>query len=378
MAQLVGPHPYQVALDKLFSKLDCSGDDTTHELVYRNDVEGLRKWISPDPKKLKTGQSVEDVVRSRINKFITEKHLHPLHICAMLDRTKMAKMLVDTDVCELDPEDWCKYTPLHHAAVGGFQGMLRYLIGEGADLLRLNDRGGNYWKILHIIHSKIDPSSQVCHYKNSKGEIVQGNGHDFARLTGGAVFLDSESTMSVEEAVSQWNFSLTTNSILSPQVLGMLRKVYDVYLTKPPMLYLEKREGIGLNVCAGEDIEAGAMITEYLGEDESSSLFEMGTPLTKTYSFTPFDAEKKRGMAALMRDSFPNCKSFNVPKLHGLVKRVVFLATTRILKGSTVSYNCSILDPVKFEPHQELCEKEMITFFQPFTLQAPEIGRAHV
>ncbi len=146
----------------------------THYFVYLNQEAALDQWLKPDPTKLKKDETVESKINQRINALVTEKKLHPLHLCAMLNRENMAKKLLDTKVCQLDPQDACGFTPLHHAAVNNFQNMIALFLKYGANPKQTNSRDGTYLQVLNLVHPSIDPTAQKFYYKHPQsGAIAQ-------------------------------------------------------------------------------------------------------------------------------------------------------------------------------------------------------------
>src|SRR6267154_3851698 len=211
----------------------------THYLICLNQERPLNQWLNPDPKKLKAGENVEAKVHQRVNTLVTEKKLHPLHLCAMLNRDSMAKMLFDTRVCQIDPQDYCGFTPLHHAAVNNFARLITLLLKHGANANAHNARGGTYSKILELVHPQNNPSKQVCYFKDSDGKIIQGDGFDFQRITGARIFLDKESTISIEETVKEWAQNPPVEEVYPKAILPHLEQAYQQFLQHPPEVYLE-------------------------------------------------------------------------------------------------------------------------------------------
>src|SRR5262249_15990940 len=155
-------------------------------------------------------------------------------------------------------KDYLGFTPLHHAAVNNNQKMINLFIKHGANQNLTNSRGGTYLDILNLVHPSIAPSKQTFHYKDIQtGKIVQGNGFDFQQYTSTETFLDKEPIISVEEMVNEWNTSLQPIEDSAIDV-AVLQKAYQQFLKRPPSIYIEKREGVGINVCANEDVQSGA------------------------------------------------------------------------------------------------------------------------
>ena len=358
-------NPYELTLAPCFPHQEFGENPkkVTHYLIYLNKGNALDQWLNPDPKQLKAGETIKAKVEERVNSLVTKMKLHPLHLCAMFNRPNMAEKLLETRVCQIDPQDHCDFTPLHHAAVNNFKPLISLLLKYGANANALNQRGGTYSNILELVHPQYEPSKQVCYFKDSTGEIVQGNGLDFQRITGAEVFLNQESTISKEEIVIDWAQNPPAEEVFPEAIAPYLTQAYEQFLKNPPQLYLEEQEGIGVNVRTNQDIEAGAVIAEYLGE------FKPRTGTSNPYFFKPFDGKDQRGISAYINDSFPNCASFSLPNVNGLLERIVFCATRRIPKGSQILCNYGIGQENKFKRHQELNPQGLTHFFNPFTKQ---------
>ncbi len=146
-----------------------------------------------------------------------------------------------------------------------------------------------------------------------------------------------------------------------PVIFTIVQKAYEQFKKSPPHIYVEKREGVGLNVCAGEDITSGTMVTEYLGEIKPGKSF---SDADGTYRFDPFDAGKKRGIAALINDGFPNCTVIPLPNTGGVRQRLLIFATCKIPKEDSIVYDYGPGHIIKFDRRLELHDEEMTAFFR--------------
>jgi len=347
---------YRVLLNRLFPEENRGRDPALRvfELILSNDTKALQDWVS-DPKK----------VAERVNEVATQMFLHPLHVCAMTGNMECARILIDTKICMLDPQDVSRSTPLHHAAVRGNQAMILYFLKSGAQ--RLPDQyGGDYVSILRQMQ-KPNPDKQIIHIKNESGVIVRADGNTFREITG-ATLLEKDCRCTPQEWLKLWEGDAKEPQLLPPSLL----RRYEEFLNKPTQLYLEKHATTGFNVCAGQNIEPGMVIGEYLGEvSQGGGLFmgiDSASALEKVlgateYVYGDIDATRSRGVIAMCNDSFPNAVTSNLYNVKGIPERFVLVAIAPIKKGERIVFHYGLGHGIRFANRVELRREEFLGYF---------------
>jgi hypothetical protein len=355
-ANSADPH-YKAVLDRLFPVDNRGQDETqrTFELILSNDVDALKAWVSDPDKK-----------EQRVNGVATKMLLHPLHVCAMTGSLECARTLVDTEICRLDPQDLFGATPLHHAAVRGNHAMIGSLLKDGAKQV-LDRCGGTYLTIMRQMQPP-KPEEQTFYYKNEDGKIVKGNGHDFKRLTG-ATLLDKDCQITPQEWLKLWQSEPQVAGTLPPS----LQARYEEFSKKPTLTYMEKHPVAGFTLIAGEDIEPGMVIVEYLGDVcvgggsniQMNALDEMTEVLkARQYVLGDIDAALSRGMAGMCNDSMPNAECFELYNTKGLPIRYVVTAIDKIKKGTPIVFNYGIGHGIRFGHRVELRKKAFFHYYR--------------
>lgn len=340
-------------LNQLFPEANRGKDLSfrTFDFILANEVDALREWVS--------AESVE-----RVNKVATEMLLHPLHVCAMTGNLACAEVLIGTKVCEINPQDASGATPLHHAAVRNHREMIRvFLQNKGRPLF--DKFGGSYANTLRQIQEP-DPDKQKISYRNETGRIVEGNGRDFQRLTGGALFLDRECHITPEEWVKRWQKKEAAEPHLMPP---SLERAYEEFSRNPPALYFEEHPHVKGNICAGQDIVPGMVVGEYLASIESECSYYKGEEWERhqeavKYVYGDMNAACFRGLIPICNDSFPNARSYRIYNQKGMPVRYLLVATQLIKKGEPIVYNYGLGHGIRFERRHELRREAFLDCFR--------------
>ena len=290
----------------------------------------------------------------------------PLGVVAMKGDLKVAKQLIDAG-CRVDLADGHLCTPFHYAAMNGDQAMIDLLLeaskveNVAAAALR-NQWGATYEETQHLFIPQFPPADQkVFLYQTAEGDIVSGTAAEFEQMTG-AKYSD-RIFLTPEFLIEEW-LSLDSSKAKSEELNQILKQKYEIYLQKPPELYLVKNEAIqGYDVYTNEDIAIGQVIVPYSG------LMTTEKHPGVAYHFDGTEAIFQRNLGPMINDGLPNCFPIPMSDVQGIPRSEVFIALKDLPKGTRLLWNYGISYSGKFQHHLELNAGEMETAFKKTPLK---------
>ena len=381
-------NPYDTLLQFASMKSALGEEPCTHKFILSDDLQGLQNWVEASD--IENDERIDEI-DYRVNNDYFKHGFSPLHIAAIMGNLNAAQILVGTRVCQMNVKDHGEATAMHHAAARGDRVFGEFLRTHGANDHFVDFYQGTPANVLSQCHFHNDPLQQRCFYIES-GQMREGNGLDFSRLTG-ATFIDRDICITPLDWVKSWEKGCSgdtekRNEILSDHQQVHLRSLYDAFIQKPPQVYLDSHDIAGYLLRAGEDMPAFTVIGEYLGEIDSEQrealktrhdleLREKKRGLKKwetdyCYSLDPryhyqlgkVDSFEKRGLMAMVSSSFPNIIVRELICQKGQESRIIFLTTELVIKGSILAFDYGEEHSVKRMPYVELREEAMVEFFQ--------------
>jgi len=153
-------------------------------------------------------------------------------------------------------------------------------------------------------------------------------------------------------------------SLTDWELMRFLRPFYNIYLKRPPKLYIKENTTQGCHsLHAFEPIPKGSIATEYLGEWAPESTIH------SSYRWGPIDGLHHRNFGGMAEDSFPNMGAFYLYQTKDLPLRVVFIALEDIGAGEMLTVNYGMNHSVKVNYHDEYALDRLLNFFSTHPLK---------
>lgn len=249
----------------------------------------------------------------------------PLHAAVISGQNESIAKMEDVDV-----KDYLGWTALHHAAAYNNQKAIQILLEKGADPTITTPLQGTYQDILRIFHHET-----TCKVVKVAGKELQ---------------LFSDCYLSSVKIADYWRYRQPTLHLGFVKTFSLREKYEEYRRLNPTYLEIQKVEKddrgnpltLGFGVFAAEDIPAGTVVTEFVGEVFSlDPTFSnaLTYPRDKTYVVENLDGAKVRNESAYINHGFPNLCDFSLVPCHGLPLRQVYISLEPIPKGTPICSN---------------------------------------
>jgi hypothetical protein len=316
-------------------------------------------------KKKDRNKSKSEVTIDDINQACTPHKLTPLHVSVIVGNLPVVDALLKAKA-NPNAQDIRGWTPGHHAALYPGNEILRLLMTSGLVSSTVNQRNGTWQDLRRLCYSPTlakPKEAQVLFLDDKSGKVVPKNGLDFEEATG-AKFIN-EMDLTPKILIEEWS------SVQMAPVKDNLRafnermaKEYAEFRKNAPKVYIAPPkdemgriiDGIGLGVYAGQAIEKGRIICEYVGEEAQEKA-------SGEYLFGTIDPIKKGGYSRLINDGFPNCVAVPLYDCNGIKERTVFMALDNIKEGEHLQFDYCEHD-IKLKHHLELCPLAVRNFIK--------------
>lgn len=326
--------------------------------------------------------------------FVKYKGTHSFHF--FLARSKIApnldlfkEMLIE----QLNiPDPFFGLTPLHIAAMKGYEQIVKFLIDNGANLKACDNRGYNVLHHLQICQNNsiikliketdqehaldamktLDdktpddlanilsrkpaaPDEQVFHYLDPRTQTVVRNAtaKKFKEMTG-AQFTNYLVT-SPEVMANNWLHDRTIDSFLDSlqhvEQRNYFQKAYDTYKTNPPFIYIRANLLFGgFELVAGEEILPHRVICLYLGQET----VEEGNG---NYCLAKVDASRIRGLGSFANDGCPNAVTVKSSLDISNGSSSLLMSRVKIAAGEAIKWSYGYGHTVKWDKRYEDLEE---------------------
>lgn len=312
---------------------------------------------------------------TELREKLTPYELTLLHLAVISGNQQLTLEILETGLADPDARDKCGWTPMHHAALKGDIVMMKLLEQHGANPKIVNNRDGTPEDILRLSGKKgMDPQQPLPLLLNEKGVQTPINSLDFKKMMG-VEYLD-DYVMDPSVLLSRWNkdsrgIHHIIESYLNQEIFKKLQldKAFEAYRKNPPKLLLEKTEGAGWIVRAGEAIKRGQIATEYLGH-----VLKEGEKVLDTEYFLDNSGEddissvNERNAGPIISDGFPNVAGL-WGKGKGFVNRSLMIMLEDVKPGDILCCDYGAGHDVKVNtPHLEFREEAFIDYFKTNSL----------
>lgn len=270
--------------------------------------------------------------------FFSDRDLPSLHQAVIENNKSLVReLLLHGAVDEVDFSGW---TALHHAALLEDREIFDLLAANTPVQLQRTFNGGTATDLERLVGK----GEQSCPKFWIEHETTVGTAANFEALTKAKLL--AEISMTKEALYDEWRLGKVRAQNARELALDKFASpYYFAYLKRPPLLGIQKMEARGVDagygLVAGERIEKGAVVCEYLGEKVPLETAK------NAYSFGPINGEKKRGLGGMIQDGFPNLFPLFLFRKRGAAIRIVFVALDAIEKGEVLTFNYGVSHPVK-------------------------------
>lgn len=303
---------------------------------------------------------------------LSQKKWTPLTIAVMRGREAVVEALLKTKAKEqLNLPDEFGWTPMHHAALSS-EAIYRRLLREGASVTSLNAMRGTPQDIYSLAHTpaKLRPPTVFLAESDALIPTTDLSSEQLRRL-------------SLEEWRDApfyppcfWN--ILWNKIQNPRDRdGMYQGAYGEFCRSRPKLLIKEEPGLQgcltapMGLFAGQPIQPGMVVTEYLGDYSLKDVNSWGLTLIEAqkrkseemaYFLPPYDAKNKGNSARMANFGWPNCIMIDV--VDRGCQRCLLIACKEIREGESILWDYGINSTeVTLGVQRILGEEEMLQFF---------------
>lgn len=321
-------------------------------------------------------------------KLVSLLDLGPVHLAVMGKNLNAIAPMVQAGAI-IDERDFQGFTPLHHAAMMGYQEGVQKLLGLKADPLLRTNYGATYMDFLRMNAPFTEP------YPLDKTLFSTHTNENYPpapQCLGNGVVLTHENVARPETLIHLWENSVSEltdeeRKDFNPLDLERIQTYYQKYIefkANPPALRFEQvthddsRQPLAVKLCglfAGQDIKQGDMIGEYVGEiltpDQANAVPSSKRDYLWNDPLPHVDPRQYRGAMAMANEGFPNAYlqglEFNDSLkfgLDGLFSRKLIFAMEEIKEGEQILIDYGPGHKMKYGERLEMRPQAMLNFFR--------------